>query len=467
MNRMIRSGWGCVILTLITWVGMTGFGAFPFVVDDFTYQLQGYPGSLNEIRDARFDLAVIDYSANGDASGEWSAAQIEDVQLHGPCDRKRVLAYLSIGEAEDYRYYWDPAWVDGSGQPIPGVAPDWLGPTNPDWPGNYKVRYWLPGWQSILFGTPSGAHRSYLDRIIDAGFDGVYLDIVDAFEYWGPSEIGGTNENRDAAHRMIDLVEAIANYARITREKPDFIVVPQNGAVIIDPDAYPDSSDPDAEAAQQQARYFSIIDAIGAEDAFFGGDLDENNPYNPDEYMIDLLGRFRTGGVTVLSIEYLTQTVSIQAYYSTYAHAEGFVPYATVRALDRMTINTGFEPDCESSTCTDVMPRIMMPASHYSEGMICWCRSEICVPDGLDLGQDPLFVILEVAGAYFFAPSFLSFDYYSPTWISGTNTVQILDGFSWPDTSENAFSARWYTAVTDPGVTQVIGQVGMFDFDWH
>ncbi|GEM_PF-1160371 len=467
MKRMMGVIRRCVAITLLLVPAIQGSSSFPILVDDFTYQLQGFPGNLNQIRDSRFDLAVIDYSGDGGASGEWPQTMIDDVRLNGPCGRKLVVAYFSIGEAEDYRYYWDPAWVDGSGQPIPGVAPGWLGPTNPDWPGNYKVRYWMPGWQAILFGTQSGSSKSYLDRIIDAGFDGVYLDIVDAFEYWGPSEIGGTDENRDAARQMIDLVEAIAEYARVIRARPDFIVIPQNGAVIIEPDVYPDASDPDLEAAQQQARYFSFIDAIGAEDAFFGGDLDENNPYNPDEYMIDLLGRFRTGGVPVLSIEYLTQTASIQAYYSTYAHTEGFVPYATVRALDRMTVNTGFEPDCEASPCTEVEPHIRMPASHYSEGMICWCRTEICVPDGLDLGQDPLFVILEVAGAYFFAPGFTSVDFFSPAWTSGTNTVQILGEFAWPDTSQNAFSARWYAAVTDPGITQVIGQVGMFDFDWH
>ena len=48
--------------------------------------------------------------------------------------RSMVLAYLSIGEAEDYRGYWDPSWVDASGVPIPGVAPAWLGAENPECP---------------------------------------------------------------------------------------------------------------------------------------------------------------------------------------------------------------------------------------------------------------------------------------------------------------------------------------------
>jgi len=51
---------------------------------------------------------------------------------------------------------------------------------NPNWEGNYKVRYWEPEWQDIIYGNDS----SYLKKILDAGFDGVYLDIIDAFEYF-------------------------------------------------------------------------------------------------------------------------------------------------------------------------------------------------------------------------------------------------------------------------------------------
>jgi len=42
------------------------------------------------------------------------------------------------------------------------------------------VKYWDKEWQQIIYGTPG----AYLDRILKAGFDGVYLDLVDAFEYF-------------------------------------------------------------------------------------------------------------------------------------------------------------------------------------------------------------------------------------------------------------------------------------------
>lgn len=78
-----------------------------------------------------------------------------------------VIFYLSIGEAEDYRWYWDKkaTWPDRE---------------NPDWPGNYKVHYWNDDWQKIIY---SGTN-SYLDKILKTGFDRVYLDIIDAYEFF-------------------------------------------------------------------------------------------------------------------------------------------------------------------------------------------------------------------------------------------------------------------------------------------
>jgi len=79
---------------------------------------------------------------------------------------------MSIGEAEDYRYYWQSGWKVGN--------PSFLDKENPNWKGNYKVRYWDKDWQNIIYGNDN----SYLKKILDAGFDGVYLDIIDGFEYF-------------------------------------------------------------------------------------------------------------------------------------------------------------------------------------------------------------------------------------------------------------------------------------------
>jgi len=141
-------------------------------IDNWLYQLQEI--DVNAVGETGFDLIVIDYSQDGDEETRFTRDEISALK-DSPGGSKIVLAYMSIGEAEDYRWYWQNAWDrDGDGTPDFG-APSWLGPSNPDWVGNYKVRYWEESWQSIIYGSAD----SYLDQIISSGFDGVYLDIID------------------------------------------------------------------------------------------------------------------------------------------------------------------------------------------------------------------------------------------------------------------------------------------------
>ena len=117
-----------------------------------------------------FDVFIIDVFFDGDQP--LTPAHIADLQTKPGGAQRLVIAYMSIGEAEDYRFYWQDGWKRGS--------PEWLEAENASWGGNYVVRYWDPDWKSIISGTAD----SYLDRIIAAGFDGVYLDIIDAYEYF-------------------------------------------------------------------------------------------------------------------------------------------------------------------------------------------------------------------------------------------------------------------------------------------
>lgn len=138
---------------------------------------------LAAIGSSQYDLAVIDYSADGSAAAAFTHDQI--AALKASTGGKVVLAYLSIGEAEDYRFYWE--LENGSpGGDWRARPPAWLGPENPDFPGNsgnYKARYWDPEWQEIIIANPGGhpvlgGEESYLDRLVAAGFDGVFLDML-------------------------------------------------------------------------------------------------------------------------------------------------------------------------------------------------------------------------------------------------------------------------------------------------
>lgn len=124
---------------------------------------------LDEVAATNHDAVVVDLFFWED---QLTAADVNALRQKANGGTRLVICYMSIGEAEDYRYYWQSSWTT--------TPPAWLGTENPDWPGNYKVQYWQPEWQSIIVGNDS----SYTRRILNAGFDGVYLDLVDAFEYF-------------------------------------------------------------------------------------------------------------------------------------------------------------------------------------------------------------------------------------------------------------------------------------------
>ena len=170
-------------------------------VNDFLYQLQDI--DLKAVGKTAYDLVIMDYSSSGGEDGRFSQEQIRALK-HSPGGPKIVLAYMSIGEAEDYRFYWSREW-DGN-------EPSWLEMENPDWPGNYKVRYWDQDWRTIVF--------QYADRVLASGFDGVYLDILDAYEYF--ADRGRVTSAQD----MADLVVAIASYFRA--RDPGFYIISQN-----------------------------------------------------------------------------------------------------------------------------------------------------------------------------------------------------------------------------------------------
>jgi len=133
----------------------------------------GFPGNddfLEALNGTDYDVLLLDaFFEVGDPLTSGDVASLRNKAGGGS---RLVIAYMSIGEAEDYRYYWQEGWESN--------PPSWLAGENPHWEGNYKVRYWEKEWQDVIFGSEG----SYLNLILDAGFDGVYLDIIDAFEYF-------------------------------------------------------------------------------------------------------------------------------------------------------------------------------------------------------------------------------------------------------------------------------------------
>jgi cysteinyl-tRNA synthetase len=304
-------------------------------VRSWGYQLQRV--DVERVERSPYDLVVVDYSHLGTDSRRFSREEVARMQKRPDGSRRLVLAYMSIGEAEDYRYYWRPEWVDAinvlddpatfsrSYRALPPaiergtvrlrtlrlptlVSPPWLGRENESWTGNFLVRFWDPGWQAII-------HRgadSYLERILKAGFDGVYLDRVDAFQ--AIAEV-----RPQAQGEMVRLVLDIAETAR--RRRPGFIVVPQNGEQLL------------ADAA-----YLAAIDGIAKEDLLYGEERDgAKNSLGTVSRSMRWLAPAMNRGLPVMVIEYVEGQPLVDIVKAEVA-SRGFMPYVGPRTLDRLLL---------------------------------------------------------------------------------------------------------------------------------
>lgn len=251
--------------------------------NNWLYQLQY--ANPKKIANSGYETVVMDPTRNGRDETRYTKKEITSIQESGT----KVLAYLSIGEASAFKSYWDEEWggEEAGTLVVTENAPRWLGRVpNPAWPESVKVRYWEEAWWDIL--------EAELDRIQAAGFDGVYLDIVDGFEYWGDEETyeqenrleNDPESRKEAAERMMDLVIRIAGHLREQRE--DIEVFPQNAESII----YYD-----------QGQYLETISGIGIEDLWFRQD----EPIDSEERKTRLsyIKQIQNAGKPVLSVDYV------------------------------------------------------------------------------------------------------------------------------------------------------------------
>jgi cysteinyl-tRNA synthetase len=274
-------------------------------IKDFLYQLQR--ARPDRIGETAFDLVVVSISAAGG-----SREQIENLK-HSPGGDKLVLCYMSIGQAENYRFYWQREWSRN--------PPPWLDKADTVWAGDYWVQYWHPEWQAIIYGSP----ESYLDQILELGFDGVYLDRVDTYYYY--QEQG----RETAAQEMVDFVLDFTEYAR--EKVPGFGVFPQNAEEL--GMLFPD--------------YLAAVDGIGVEDLYYGYPRDhEPSPADWTAEREAVLDQWVEAGKLVLTIDYTGKPDQIADAYAR-ALEHGYVPYVTDRSLGRLRINRGFEPDKDPS----------------------------------------------------------------------------------------------------------------------
>jgi cysteinyl-tRNA synthetase, unknown class len=284
-------------------------GTGPFEgVRTWGYQLQKV--NTKQVAASGFDMIVIDYSHDGSDEKAFSPGDIGRMQSKPDGGKRLVMAYMSIGEAERYRYYWDRAWDS--------AKPAWLLDENPEWKENYAVCYWTPEWQQTFCGSPAG----YLDKIIAAGFDGVYLDKCDVFEDLQAANNKVAQSRGDLEGDMVAFVTRLSQYARA--RKPGFAIIMQNAEVLLEHEALREA-----------------IDGVAKESLLYGQPGPEKpNPKDEVVFARNALDLARKAGKTVFVVEYLSEAGKIASAAET-VRSYGYVYTASPKNRDLAQLNEG------------------------------------------------------------------------------------------------------------------------------
>jgi cysteinyl-tRNA synthetase len=193
------------------------------------------------------------------------------------------------------------------------------------------VAYWDADWKDIIiYGEHQGAgsgrdYQSALDEAIKDGFDGIYLDWVEAFE--DRSVLAAARaEGLDPAQEMVTFIEELGRHSRGRR--PGFLIVQQNGAALVE--GHPELTE--------------LIDGLAQEAIWYDGDAtdrwDDDDGYDWEndgdlsQYYLDYLDEYLDVGLPVFNCEYALGYAA-EAYEL--SQAAGLVPYVTRRSLGRLT----------------------------------------------------------------------------------------------------------------------------------
>lgn len=83
----------------------------------------------------------------------------------------------------------------------------------------------------------------------------------------------------------------------------------------------------------------------------------------------------------------------------------------------------------------------------------------------------PLYVILDIHSTYFYGPRFTTEpdNYLSEISIipTGLTPIEVLPEFIWPEGTGSESGIVWFGAITNPEVTDLVGEFGSFEFGWE
>ncbi len=121
---------------------------------------------LDALAATNYDLVAIDLYYD---DAPLTPKDIEPLKTKANGAKRLVLSYVNIGAAENWRPYWKKGWKINN--------PGWIKKKYHGYDDEFYVQYWHPEWQKIITGNKN----SYVKKILDAGFDGAFLDNIEAY----------------------------------------------------------------------------------------------------------------------------------------------------------------------------------------------------------------------------------------------------------------------------------------------
>lgn len=310
-------------------------------VRTWAYQLQkiDWEGSVDKLVSSKYDMLVIeptrtDWSSDTKSFDIKSAVtKIKNSKAGNGINRKLAIAYIDIGEAEDWRWYWTWSTKWKKGTPRPTDWPSYILTHDPDgWDGNYPVAYWDSKWKDIMIygknqnSNPYGNYTSAIDEAIKDGFDGIYLDWVEAFEDTDVAK-EAKRQGLNPEAEMVKFIKEMKDYAK--KRNPNFLIIQQNAS----------------ELYKNHPELFNYIDAIAQEAIWYDGSATDGNWNNKNgyddkqdteltNYYIKDLDQHKKAGIPVFNCEYAFEYAE-DAYKK--SRAKGYIPYVSRRSLSSLT----------------------------------------------------------------------------------------------------------------------------------
>jgi cysteinyl-tRNA synthetase len=329
----------------------------PPVVDDPAHPLAGVRNYAVEFVDpantaqvdalcaAPYDLVVLEPArvvppADHALAQAENRALVQRLQQSAGTNRahKLVFAYINLAEADAMRWYW--TWTrDWEGPaPRPADLPPWiLGAESDGYEDLYAVAPWAPAWKALVHPQPAppGGSEATAPTLcgdaIDAGYDGLWFDGLDADEdlrvVAAAIAAGGTAT--DAANALAHLAMSAIQWSR--GRKPGLPIVLENAATLAI--AHPELV-PAADALAVEGLWYGA--ALGGEPDRWGDPRGHDQPVAPDDRASAYAAMvpWRHAGKPVFLLEY---TVDHAAGVYAEAAKYCFIAYCSERALSQLT----------------------------------------------------------------------------------------------------------------------------------